>query len=150
MNIIIFGCGRTGAALALKLEKEHKVTIIEQNPEALRRLGEHHHCKTIIGSGLEEDVLEKAHLTHADAFFAMTRGDNSNIMAAQIVRMRYKVPKICLRVADPYRALAYNKLGYFCINPCTLISGMMQDWLYEKPFQPIHIYNRLPAELEKL
>lgn len=150
MNVVIFGCGRTGASLALRLAKEHKVTVIEQNAEALKRLGHRNLCKTIIGSGLEEDILEKAGLSHADAFFAMTRGDNSNIMAAQIVRMKYKTPKICIRIADPYRALTYSQLGYFCINACTLISGIMQDWFLEKPYQPIDIYNKLPKEMEIL
>lgn len=148
MNVVIFGCGRTGATLGLRLGGEHQVTIIEQNPEALRRLGSRHKCRIVIGSGIDEDVLIQAGVAEADAFFAVTRGDNSNLMAAQIVRMKYKVPKVCIRVADPHRAEAYRKLGYFCITPSALMAGMMFDWTLEQPYGSIESYNNLPKELE--
>jgi trk system potassium uptake protein TrkA len=148
MNVVIFGCGRTGAQLALRLSQSHQVTIIEQNPEALRRLGTKHKCRIVIGSGIDEDVLVKAGVADADCFFAVTRGDNSNLMAAQVVHMKYKVPKVCVRVADPNRAEAYRKMGYFCITPSALMAGMMLDWLLEQPYQTVDQYNALPKELE--
>ncbi len=148
MNVLIFGCGRTGATLALQLASEHKVTIIEQNPEALRRLGYRHNCHVVIGSGIDEDVLLKAGIERADAFFAVTRGDNSNIMAAQIARMKFKVKHVCVKVADPHRAQAYRELGYFCITASALLAGFMRDWIMEQPYQTIDQYNNLPKELE--
>lgn len=146
MNVVIFGCGRTGAALALQLARGHDVTVIEQNPEALRRLGSKHSCRLIIGSGLDEDVLAKAELDQADAFFALTRGDNTNLMAAQIAQMKFKVAKICVRVADPNRAEAYRKLGLTCINTGAILSGMMVDWVLDQPYRPIDEYNVLIEE----
>lgn len=148
MNIVIFGCGRTGASLALQLSGRHQVTIIEQNPEALRRLGIRHNCKIVLGSGIDEDVLERANVGTCDVFFAVTRGDNTNLMAAQVAQMSYGVKKLCIRVADPVRADAYNKLGFFCITPANLLAGFMRDWVEEKEFQPIDGYNMLPKELE--
>jgi trk system potassium uptake protein TrkA len=148
MQVVVFGCGRTGASLALQLAREHKVVIIEQNPDALRRLGYRHNCKIVLGSGIDDEILLKAGIESADAFFAVTRGDNSNIMAAQIVRLKYNVPHVCIRVADPNRAEAYRKLGYFCINPSSIIAGMMHDWLLGIPFRPIDQYNQLPKEME--
>lgn len=149
MNVVVFGCGRTGAILGLQLANlGHQVTIIEQNPEALRRLGYRHNCQIVLGSGIDEDTLERANIAQADAFFALTRGDNSNIMAAQIARLKYKVPRICLRVADPNRAEAYRRLGYFTINPSALISGMMRDWIEEREYSSIDMYNVLPKEME--
>jgi trk system potassium uptake protein len=148
MKVVIFGCGRTGSSLGLQLaDLGHDVTLIEQNPTALRRLGDQHRCRTVIGSGLDEDVLEEAGIQSADVFFALTRGDNTNLMAAQIVRMKYETPKVCIKVADPLRAEAYRKLGYFCITPSALTSGLMRDWILEQPYQPIHEYNNLPKEL---
>lgn len=147
MNVVIFGCGRTGATLGLQLAPQHSVTIIEQNAEALRRLGPRHGCRIVLGSGIDEDILVQAGIEQADAFFAVTRGDNSNLMAAQIVRLKYKVPKVCIRVADPNRAEAYRKMGYFCITTSALIAGMMRDWVLEQPYQPIDTYNVLPKEL---
>lgn len=149
MKVVIFGCGRTGSTLALALDSRgHAVTVIEQNPPALRRLGTNHSCETVIGSGLDADVLEKAGIADADAFFALTRGDNTNLMAAQIVRIRYDVRHVCVKVADPLRAEAYRKLGYECVNPSSLTAGLMRDWLLELDYQPIDTYNRLPKELE--
>lgn len=148
MNVLIFGCGRTGATLGLQLAHEHSVTIIEQNPEALRRLGYKHNCKIVIGSGIDEDILIRAGIEKSDVFFAVTRGDNTNLMAAQIARMKYKVPKVCIKVADPNRAEAYRGLGYFCITPSALLAGMMRDWITEQAYETIEKYNVLPKELE--
>ncbi|MEJ5171174.1 MAG: TrkA family potassium uptake protein [Fimbriimonadales bacterium] len=149
MKAIVFGCGRTGTMLSLQLAAEgHEVTVIEMNPSALRRLGRDHGCHTVIGSGLDTDVLESAGIQEADAFFALTRGDNTNLMSAQIARLRYKVPNVCVKVADPLRAEAYRKLGYFCITPSALTAGMMRDWILKRPFQRIDAYNQLSEELK--
>lgn len=149
MNVVVFGCGRTGSTLALALSaKGHAVTVIEQNPTALERLGHNHSCETVVGSGLDYDVLERAGIAKADVFFALTRGDNTNLMAAQIVKIRYKTPKVCVKVADPMRADAYRKLGYECVNPSSLSAGLMADWLLGNEYRPIDTYNKLPKELE--
>lgn len=148
MRVVIFGCGRTGSSLALQLvQRGHEVTIIEQNASALRRLGREHNCNVILGSGLEDDVLERAGINEADVFFALTRGDNTNLMAAQIVKLKYHVEKVCIKVADPLRSEAYRKLGYFCINPSALTAGMMRDWIDEKEYGTIDTYNVLVKEL---
>lgn len=149
MRVVIFGCGRTGSALALQLaSKGHVVTVIEQNPPAIRRLGENHPCEVVIGSGLENDVLERAGIKDADIFFALTRGDNTNLMAAQIVRIKYGTERVCVKVADPLRAEAYRKLGYFCITPSLLTAGMMRDWVQSEPYGEVDQYNNLPQELK--
>ncbi|MBX3117657.1 MAG: TrkA family potassium uptake protein [Fimbriimonadaceae bacterium] len=149
MNAVIFGCGRTGAALALQLRAaKYSVTIIEQNPEALIRLGNDHGCEIIIGSGLDNEVLQRANLANAEAFFALTRGDNTNLMAAQIVRLKYNCPRVCVKVSDPLRADAYRKMGYVCINPPSLAAGMMLDWVLEREYKPVDAYNDLPEELK--
>jgi len=149
MRVVIFGCGRTGSTLGLQLSSRgHDVTIIEQNPPAVRRLGDKHSCRVVLGSGLDEDTLEEAGIREADAFFALTRGDNTNLMAAQLVKMNYHTPKVCIKVADPLRAEAYRKLGYFCITPSALTAGMMKNWILEEPYGPIDEFNLLPKELE--
>ena len=149
MKVVIFGCGRTGSTLALQLSSRgYQVTVIEQMPVALRRLGKDHNCKIVVGSGLDDDILLQAEIEQADVFFALTRGDNTNIMAGQLVKLRYGVQKVCLKVADPLRAQAYRKLGYTVVNPSALTAGLMRDWLLEEPYQPINEYNILCKELE--
>lgn len=134
--------------MALQLSRSHSVTVIEQNLDAVRRLGAKHDCRVVIGSGIDEDTLIRAGISEADAFFAVTRGDNTNLMAAQVAQINYNVKHICVRVADPNRAEAYRKLGMTCITPALIIAGMMRDWLTETPYEQIDSYNALPAEME--
>lgn len=149
MRIIIFGCGRTGSTLALQLSSRGAdVTIIEANPASLRRLGNDHGCNIVIGGGTDDDILMRAGIRECDAFFALTRGDNTNLMAAQIARLRFKCPKVCVKVADPLRAEAYRKLGYVCVNPSALTAGYMRDWITETEFERIDTYNALTKELK--
>lgn len=150
MNVVILGCGRSGATLAVQLSaRNHNVTLIERNPEALRRLGKSYPCRIIIGDGLDEDILEKSGIKEAGAFLAMTRGDNTNLMAAQIVKRRYQVEKVVVKVADPMRAEAYRKLGLYCINASALIAGMCRDWIQGEDYKSIDQYNVLVPELEE-
>ena len=147
MNVVILGCGRTGATLALMLTSAgHSVTLIEESPESLRRLGSTYPCKVVLGNGLDPDVLEKAGIKRCDAFFAVTRGDNTNIMAAQIVRKYFHIDRVAVKVADPQRAAAYQKMGLFCINSAALLAGMCRDWLTGDAFLPIDQYNVLQQE----
>ncbi|MCW5938543.1 MAG: TrkA family potassium uptake protein [Fimbriimonadaceae bacterium] len=149
MKVVVLGCGRSGAMLAIQLSSQgHQVTLIERNPEALRRLGRSYPCRVVIGNGLEDEVLVKAGIEEADAFIAVTRGDNTNIMAAQIVQKRYKVAKVGVKVADPLRADAYRKMGLYCLNASALIAGMMRDWMVDEPFKTIDLYNTIPPEME--
>ena len=148
MNVVIFGCGRTGATLALQLSKTHSVTVIEQNPEAIRRLGYKHTCKVVIGSGLDEETLLRAGVETADVFFALTRGDNTNLMAAQVAKLTYNIAKVCIRVADVNRAEAYRNIGYFCITPSVMIAGMLAEWFNGNEFGTIDTYNILPTEMQ--
>jgi trk system potassium uptake protein len=126
----------------------HQVTVVEQNPDALRRLGTRHNCKIVLGSGIDEDVLVKAGIAETDAFFSVTRGDNTNIMAAQIAQINYGVKHICIRVADPNRAEAYRRMGFFCLTPSLIVAGIMRDWVEGTELKPADQYNVLPAELE--
>lgn len=147
MKVVIFGCGRTGSTLALQLSSlGHDVTVIEKDPSALRRLGAEHGCKIVIGSGLDDDTLQQAGIQTADIFFTLTRGDNTNLMAAQIVRIRYKIERICVKVADPYRAEEYRKLGFECVNPSALTAGLMRAWMTGEEFQSVNFYNTLQPE----
>lgn len=149
MKVVIFGCGRSGATLALQLaSRGHAVTVIEQNPEALRRLGKSLPVKIVLGNGLDLDTLERAEVENCDAFFAMTRGDNTNIMAAQIVKSNFSARRVAVKVSDPARAEAYRKLGYFCINAAALIAGYCRDWLLDEEYRPIDEYNVLVEEME--
>ncbi|MBI4788284.1 MAG: TrkA family potassium uptake protein [Chloroflexi bacterium] len=112
MRIVILGCGRLGAHLARQLDHEgHSVAVIDRNGEAFARLGSDFRGTMILGTGIDQDILRRAGIEQADAFVAVTNGDNTNAMASEIVKLVFKVPKVVARLYDPVREDTYHTLG---------------------------------------
>jgi trk system potassium uptake protein TrkA len=112
------GCGRVGSALAYDLSREgNDVVVIDTDPSAFRFLPDDFRGTTFVGSGMDPDVLEKVHIRDADAFVSTTRGDNRNVMAAQIAKHVFGVKVAASRVFDPLREEMYRNLGLRTINP---------------------------------
>ncbi|HMQ65324.1 MAG TPA: TrkA family potassium uptake protein [Arachnia sp.] len=112
MHIVIMGCGRVGAMLATGLERRgHSVAVIDSNAEAFRRLGEDFKGVTVEGVGFDREVLEAAGIRKAGGFAAVSSGDNSNILAARVVREIYRVENVVARIYDQGRAAVYERLG---------------------------------------
>ncbi len=106
------GCGRVGSSLATALEAAgHSVAIIDQTADAFRRLGADFKGRTILGVGFDRDTLLEAGIDGADAFAAVSNGDNSNILAARVARENYGVTNVVARIYDPGRAEIYQRLG---------------------------------------
>lgn len=112
MHIVIMGCGRVGSRLALSLEKRgHTVAVVDANADAFRRLGADFEGRTVKGVGFDREVLTAAGITEADGFAAVSSGDNSNILAARVVRETFGVENVVARIYDPGRAEVYERLG---------------------------------------
>ena len=106
------GCGRVGSTLANSLEdRNHTVSIIDSEPDAFRRLGPAFNGDKIAGIGFDQEVLEKAGIRRADAFAAVSSGDNSNIIAARVARETFGIQQVVARIYDPGRAEVYQRLG---------------------------------------
>ena len=106
------GCGRVGAELTVQLAKGgHSVAIIDKRKEAFDRLPPGFDARTIVGLGFDREVLQEAGIKAADAFIAVSNGDNSNIVAARIAREHYHVQKVIARIYDPRRADIYERLN---------------------------------------
>ena len=112
MHIVIMGCGRVGSTIAHTLEaRGHSVAVIDQDADAFRRLGTEFTGITVTGIGFDRDVLTAAGIEHADAFAAVSSGDNSNIISARLARETFGVPRVVARIYDPKRAEVYERLG---------------------------------------
>ena len=112
MHIVIMGCGRVGSTLAHILEDEgHSVSIIDQDAEAFRKLHAGFKGRKITGVGFDRDVLTEAGIEEADAFAAVSSGDNSNIIAARVARESFGIARVAARIYDPRRAEVYQRLG---------------------------------------
>ena len=128
MNVIIMGCGRVGAQLAAMLDEDgHKVTILDTEPYSFRRLPANFQGKALVGDGTDEDSLRRAGIEEADVFVAVTQGDNRNVMAAQIAKHVFNVPKVVCRIYDPLREELYHTLGLETISPTTVGAKLLHD-----------------------
>jgi trk system potassium uptake protein TrkA len=112
VHIVIMGCGRVGSTIAHILEDQgHSVAVIDQDAEAFRKLRSGFKGRKITGYGFDRDVLIEAGIEDADAFAAVSSGDNSNIIAARVVRESFGIQRVAARIYDPRRAEVYQRLG---------------------------------------
>ena len=130
MKIVILGCGRVGSTLATMLDQSgHEVSIIDYSSEAFQRLSPDFRGETIPGNGVDEEVLIRAGIKEADAFAAVTNGDNRNIMASQIAKEIFNVKKVMCRIYDPIREETFRELGMETICPTKVGAQMFFDEL---------------------
>ena len=128
MNVVIMGCGRVGAQLAAKMDAEgHKVTVIDIEPYSFRRLPSTFRGTAMVGNGLDEDLLKKAGIEETDVFVAVTQGDNRNVMAAQIAKHIFNVPKVACRIYDPIREEIYRNLGLQTCSSTLVIAELLRS-----------------------
>jgi trk system potassium uptake protein TrkA len=112
VHIVIMGCGRVGSTLAHRLvAKGHQISIIDQDGDAFRRLSADFNGTTITGIGFDREVLIQAGIEQADAFAAVSSGDNSNIISARLARETFGVKRVVARIYDQRRAEVYERLG---------------------------------------
>jgi trk system potassium uptake protein len=137
VHIVVMGCGRVGSSLAHQLVKrQQSVAVIDQDPVAFRRLGEDFGGKTITGVGFDRETLIAAGVEQADAFAAVSSGDNSNIIAARVARETFGVQRVVARIYDPKRAEVYERLGIPTVAtvPWTasrLLKSVLGEWTSE-------------------
>jgi trk system potassium uptake protein TrkA len=135
MYVIIVGCGRVGSELAKLLAGEgHNVVIVDKNRASFERLGGTFNGLTVVGNGYDPGLLKKAGIEKADAFCAVTNGDNTNLVSAQVAKKIFNVPKVIARVYDPQRAHIYSALGLDIISGTILFAAMLRDKIIESRF----------------
>lgn len=130
MKVVIMGCGRVGATLAGMLTTEgHEVTILDTRADSFRRLPTGFNGKKHIGNGIDQDVLARIGVGDADAFIAVTQGDNRNVMATQMAKHIFGVKRALCRIYDPIREEMYRDLGLETISPTIIGATMLRDQL---------------------
>jgi trk system potassium uptake protein len=139
VHFVIMGCGRVGASLAISLEsKGHEVAVIDQEGSAFRRLGSNFEGRRVQGVGFDRDTLREAGIERADAFAAVSSGDNSNILAARVARETFGVENVVARIYDPGRAEVYERLGIPTVATVRWTSDQMLRRLLPKGATPDH------------
>jgi trk system potassium uptake protein TrkA len=164
MHVVIMGCGRVGSALAKSLELlDHSVAVIDRDAGAFRRLSTSFAGTRVTGIGFDRDTLLEAGIEQAQAFAAVSSGDNSNIIAARVARETFGIDNVVARIYDARRAEVYQKLGIPTVATVRwtadqvirrlLPEGAATEWrdpsgavvLAEIPFAPSWIGHRVTA-----
>jgi trk system potassium uptake protein TrkA len=128
MKILIMGCGRVGARLASLLDEDgHEVTILDNDTYSFRRLPPSFDGTALFGNGTDEEALKKAGIEDTDVFIAVTQGDNRNVMACQIAKHIFKVPRVVCRIYDPLREEMYSALGLETISPTKVFAQLLRE-----------------------
>jgi trk system potassium uptake protein len=118
MKALVIGCGRVGSTIALQLQRENwEVVVVDENEDALSRLGENWPGTFLVGHGMDTALLREAGIEEADAVIASTDGDNTNIVIGQVAQKRFDINCVVVRVLDPARADFYRARGMRTVCP---------------------------------
>lgn len=134
IKVVIMGCGRLGSRIAGMLDRQgHQVVVIDANESAFRRLGDSFSGLRVVGNGMDATTLERAGIESADAFMAITQGDNRNYFASQMAHEVYGVKRVLCRVYDPVREEIFRDLGLETFSPTSYGAQIMVDMLMHEP-----------------
>lgn len=135
--MIIMGCGRRGSALAAMLDSEgHDITVLDVDAAAFSFLPDSFGGTEIVGNGTDEDSLRRAGIEQADAFVSTTRGDNRNVMAAQMAKHIFGVSRVITLVHDPIREEIYRSLGLRTVSPTKIVAQSLKEALLAEESVP--------------
>jgi len=127
VNVVIIGSGRTGAFLAELLDKGgNAVAIVDVDRAGFKRLPADFKGNPVLGDGTDMDILRSAGVEQADAFLALTQGDNRNLMAAQIAKKVFGVKQVIAKVNDPIRAATYRGQGIYTFSRTTILATLLE------------------------
>ena len=133
VKAVIMGCGRVGSKVATRLDAEgHDVTVVDIVAEEFRRLPPEFKGLTLTGSGIDHRILLEAGIEEADAFLALTHGDNRNVLASQMAKHLYGVETVVARFMDPFRAELFQRLGLRTFSPTNIGADLAYRALFSE------------------
>lgn len=151
MHVVIMGCGRAGTRLARRLDKDgHSVAVVDKDPTSFHLLGLDFKGRTVTGIGFDPNILVEAGVERADAFIAVSSGDNSNIVSAMVAKDVFHVPKVITRIYDPRRAQIYRRMGIPTVAPVTWGTNKLMDLLFLKATHTRDTFGNGEVELMEL
>lgn len=112
MRIVIVGGGKLGRQLARNmLERKNEVHLVEKTRGLCKALANELQIEVICGDGTEIEVLERAHTKGCDCFLAVGGTDQDNLVACQLAKKKFHVPKVIARANDPRNIETLRTLG---------------------------------------
>lgn len=151
MYVVIAGCGRVGSQLAKNLDAEgHGVVVIDVDPESSRRLGGNFSGQFIAGNAFDVDDLINAGIEEADVFCALTNLDNTNIMACQVAKKLFNVPKVIGRLYNPERLITYQQLGLEMVCGTSLLVTELKNRVLSQNYDTVETLPSNDVEIIKI
>lgn len=137
VRVVVMGCGRVGSSVADGLSRiGHDVAVIDRDSTAFNRLSPEYAGERVLGQGFDRDVLLRAGIEEADAFAAVSSGDNSNIISARLARETFGVKRVVARIYDAKRAEVYERLGIPTIATVPWTTDRLLNALLRRPRRP--------------
>ncbi len=151
MHFVVGGCGRVGSQLANALSSEgHDVVVIDSEEDSFRRLGSTFNGITLVGNTFDVDILKEARIEEATGFAAVTHLDNTNIMAAEVAKHLFNVPRVIARLYNPERLSTYEKLGLDVVCGTTIVASIIRDRLLGYNTHVLAVFPQGEVEIIKL
>lgn len=139
MNIIIIGCGKVGSRIAQVLSDDgHDVVVVSNDRDEFKALKHDFDGITVTGVPIDQDILKQAGIESADALAAVTPDDNVNIMACQVAREIFKVPRVIARIYNPEREQVFHHFGLDTICPTNLTVDILRSKILGEPEDSSH------------
>jgi len=129
--VIVVGGGRVGYYLArMLLNKGNEVTLIEANPDIYARVSNQLDCPVIRGDGSTIEILDRAGANRCNVFVAVTQHDHHNLIACQMAKFHFGIPKTIARVKNPKNEFVMQKLGVdVTVSSTAIIAEMIESVL---------------------
>ena len=86
MRIIVVGAGKVGTSLTAQLIREHRVTVIDQEPKLIENIINVYDVMGVCGNGASYEVQKEAEVGKADLLIATTSSDEINILACLVAK----------------------------------------------------------------
>ena len=151
MNVIIVGCGRVGAELALLLSRRgHDVTVIDHVGSSFGHLDPAYRGRTIEAEPLAEGVLERAGIRETQALAAVTNSDAVNAVVAHVARTVYGVPNVVARNYDPRWRPLHEAMGLQMVSSTAWGAQRVEELLENRRLRPVFSAGNGEVELYEL
>ena len=148
MYIIVVGGGKVGYYLSVALLSEgHEVLILEKDPGKCGVICEELGSVVVRGDGCEARTLEDVGTERADLLIAVTDEDEDNLVACQVAKHKFNVPRTISRINNPENETLFKKLGVdVTISSTNLILEHIEE---ELPINPlVHLLTLGEGNLE--
>jgi len=148
MYIIVVGGGKVGYYLSKTLLSEgHEVLILEKDAKKCEAICEELGSVVVRGDGCEARTLADAGTERADMLIAVTNEDEDNLVACQVAKNKFKVPRTIARIKNPKNEALFKKLGVdVTVSSTNLILEHIEE---EVPTHPlVHLLTLKGGSLE--